>query len=45
MHRTHQYKQSIEAFEEYLQRSQNPPDQDEIEQNIRVISGRLGMLN
>lgn len=44
-YRTHQYKQSIEAFEEYLQRAQSPADHDEIEQNIRVISGRLGMLN
>ena len=44
-YRAHQYKQSIEAFEQYLQWANDPSDRDEIEKNIRVISGRLAMLN
>ena len=44
-YRAHQYKQSIKAFEQYLRCANDPSDRDEIEQNIRVISGRLAMLN
>ena len=44
-YRAHQFKQSLEAFEQYLQLANDPSDRDEIKQNIRVISGRLAMLN
>ena len=44
-YRAHQYKQSIEAFEQYLQWANNPSDRDKIEQKIRFISGQLAILN
>ena len=44
-YRAHQFKQSLESFEQYLRLANDPSDRNEIEQNIRVISGRLAMLN
>ena len=44
-YRAHEYGKSIAAFEEYLRWADEPRDAEEIRQNIRVISGRLGLLN
>ena len=44
-YRAHEYGKSIAAFEEYLRWADEPHDVEEIRQNIRVISGRLGLLN
>ncbi len=44
-YRAHEYRRSIDAFESYLRCAQDPQDDEEIRQNIQVISGRLGMLN
>ncbi len=44
-YRAHEYGKSIAAFEQYLRWAEDPHDGEEIRQNIRVISGRLGLLN
>ena len=44
-YKTHAYGKSLKSFEEYLRISGNPPDREDIEENIGLLRKRMAILN
>lgn len=44
-YKTHAHGKSLKSFEEYLRISGNPPDREDIEENIGLLKKRLAILN
>lgn len=44
-YKTHAYGKSLKSFQEYLRISGNPPDREEIEENVELLTKQLARLN
>ncbi len=44
-YKTNAYGKSLKSFEEYLRISGNPPDREDIEENIGLLKKRMAILN